>query len=367
MGLYDNDSFAAPTGLEPSIMPSLDDFLNYQEFKRRKRIDEEKDMMKFQSDLNFNNLNRNMRLQQNLNPPVKPQMNTVFMDYLNPYKQGMLDLGRDRLELQAKNNEQKNANAERKVDVAEQQANRKLDITEQNNTEKNKIATMNAETKQYLASLHNMTDSEKLKLLQEGKIDLQQLKDAAAMSRLTQQGVINERLIDKKGDIESGQIDQRGRITSNQIKERADVESKQIEQRGNEVRKTKQTPSADAGVTSGLPTQEIKARQIRANQAILQHPEWKSWITINPNNGMVEVQTPGRFSGPDENTYRQIVNTIEKGTIREPQQTPPPKQELQTNTTGDMIEMVTPDGRSTRMVPKSQMSLAKSQGYVEKK
>lgn len=87
-----------------------------------------------------------------------------------------------------------------------------------------------------------------------------------------------------------------------------------IEASGAESRQTKQTqaaPSPNMGATAQLPTQQIKAKQLRANQAVQENPAWASYISINPTTGMVDIKPPAtgrfQFGRPDQPTYDAII------------------------------------------------------------
>lgn len=142
-------------------------------------------------------------------------------------------------------------------------------------------------------------------------------------------GTLNdEQRIRLTGDIKSGQIQQQGNIRSGQITQQGDIRSGQIGQQhenklgeigasGDQARETKGT--LGAGTTKPLGSEsatQTKTRlQLRANEAIQEHPEWEGFIKINPNNGMVDIEPPGKTwygaqSGPDKATHDEIVSYI---------------------------------------------------------
>ena len=190
----------------------------------------------------------------------------------------------------------------------ERLANQNLDLKHEQLDTTTNLKQQDIDRKNHLALLHNISDSEKIRLLQEGKVDIQDLKDAAEMARLNQAGVIKERLIAQQGDIKSNQIAQQGDINLNAIAAK-----------GKETRETKTTPSADAGVTAQLPSQQVKAFQLKASQAIQDHPNWKNWITTDPDTGMINITPPGSTfgvaTGPTQAEYDEM-----KGYLRD---TPP--------------------------------------------
>ena len=84
----------------------------------------------------------------------------------------------------------------------------KVDATRDIAGAKNQVAQENAKTKEQLAAIHNLPDSEKYKMLLDGRITVENLKDAAAASRETEQGNIDIRKIDETGRLKTGQIEQ---------------------------------------------------------------------------------------------------------------------------------------------------------------
>lgn len=396
MGVFDSSSFTPPSGLGASDDPSLPELFNLRDQQKRKDLDYQKELMDFQSNLRFNEMAKNMNYEQTHapqtspmshmplpggaaqhsgQPAAQPPMKQFFMknpNDIDPYQQGELNLGKE-----------------------------KLNVTRELGLDKNKIAEQTVGIKSKLASLHNLSDSDKLKMLQEGKISLQELKDSDAMDR-----------IDESGNIKSDQITQQGNIKSGQIEQKGNIDTDLVHARGEEARTTKGTPSADAGVTANLPTQQIKAHQTRASQAVQDNPHWRNWISID-SNGQVQLQPPSEHwyeSGPTKSEYDQMVSymrntpptkqpspvaTAPKGdtttsttatkptatsttttkpttnttpVITQPNTTPtskPGMAKAKPDTTG-AIEMLTPDGKSTRMVPANQVDLATKQGYKPK-
>lgn len=133
--------------------------------------------------------------------------------------------------------------------------------------------------------------------------------------RLT--GDIKSGQITQQGDIKSGQIEQQGNIRSGQIGQQHENRLGEISASGEQARETKGT--LGAGTTKPLGSEsatQTKTRlQLRANEAIQEHPEWQGFIKINPNNGMVDIEPPGKTwygaqSGPDKATHDEIVSYI---------------------------------------------------------
>jgi hypothetical protein len=78
-------------------------------------------------------------------------------------------------------------------------------------SERNRISQYSAETRRQLANLHNLSDSEKLRLVQEGKVDIQHIRDAAALARISASGEQNRETEGVKNENSLGQIAARGR------------------------------------------------------------------------------------------------------------------------------------------------------------
>lgn len=207
------------------------------------------------------------------------------------------------------------------------------------------IRQMDAETRQRLAQLKDLSDSEKMQLLQDGRISLEELKASNQYTiqelrgeqrtgqieqqgkirtgqieqqgdirtgQITQQGKIRTGQIEQQGDIRSGQITQQGNIRSGQIAQQGDLTTEQIAQRAEEARKTKQVPPGGAGTTGQLPTQQKVALQKKVTQITNQHPEWSDYISYNDQGfPVIEPPSTGWFGGgPDKKTYDAIYDSI---------------------------------------------------------
>lgn len=99
---------------------------------------------------------------------------------------------------------------------------------------------------------------------------------------------------------------------------------------GDQARQTRQTPSANAGANSVLPTQERVRLQNRVGMLIAMNPDWEKWLTINPNSGQVEITRPATKwyeRGPDQRTYDAMVAAV-YGPNQQPQQATKPGPEL---------------------------------------
>lgn len=95
------------------------------------------------------------------------------------------------------------------------------------------------------------------------------------------------------------------------VEKAGDVQKELIPIKGEEARKTKAAPS---GATA-TPTQEKVKQYTNARRALLEHPEWSKFITLDtqgPNTFKVENPSTGHWfsSGPDEATHKKITEAI---------------------------------------------------------
>lgn len=139
---------------------------------------------------------------------------------------------------------------------------------------------------------------------------------------------------------------------------------------------------SDSGIApiKGDTASQAKTRlQSKANQAIQEHPEWKNFITTDPNTGQVSVGT-----NTDEVTRSQIMDYLGMKSGKDvtlPPDKPAakvttPKQEAKiparTPATGkpqgsvieeEKVEVINPDGKHVR-IPKRQLAAALRQKYT---
>ena len=174
------------------------------------------------------------------------------------------------------------------------------------------IREMDATTRDRVSRLKDLPDSEKLRLLQEGKITMQELNSAAAMSRLERGGEIRSGQITQQGNIRAGQIAQQGDESRKTVAARGGIQKELARIRGEEARTTKQTPGA-AGSAGSSETQQKVGLQNRTAQVLSQNPEWEDYVTFD-DNGFPKIESPnagGWFgSGPDKETYDKIYEGI---------------------------------------------------------
>lgn len=165
------------------------------------------------------------------------------------------------------------------------------------------IKLMDAQTRQRLAALKDLPDSEKMRLLNENKITVEELRAANQYS-----------LQELKGGQAVEQIGARGKETRANIGAQGAQTLRNIAASGEEARKTKGTPSADAGTTGQLPTQQKVALQSKTQRVLNEHPEWADYVTFN-DQGFPVITMPDTHWGPgnspeDKKTYDAIYNSI---------------------------------------------------------
>jgi hypothetical protein len=269
--------------------------------------------------------------------------------------------------------------------------------------------------------LKDMPDSVRLKFLQEGKITIQEYRDAAAMARVVTQGQQSLALeaARQKGRVtlqdlnamsaqDLEEIRQDNRIVIEGVRSAAQRDA--IIQRAQEARKTKAAPSGSDA--SKYPTQDRVKQQNEVAKIINQHPEWTNMITFD-ERGFPQIAIE---QVPDNATYMEILRAL--GQAPEPPPTPPappppagygatpaptkpmipptgnpggvpmtgagntvnqsplggsaapiaptaPVQAapVQRGAAPGTVLMITPDGKGTRSVPADQVEVAKRQGF----
>lgn len=124
-----------------------------------------------------------------------------------------------------------------------------------------------AETRRQLADLHNMSDSDKLKLLQEGRVTLQHLKDAAELNAIGARGEESRKTEGVKNTNVLSQIGARGE-------------------------QTRQTNEAKPGQELA-PTQLNAQQKIAARELFNTRPDLNKYIKIEDNgNFTIDPKTP---------------------------------------------------------------------------
>lgn len=249
------------------------------------------------------------------------------------------------------------------------QTQQKIDIS----ADRARIAGMNAETRARAQALQekikDLPDSERLRLVQEGQIDLEDLRNAGAMERVQAQ---------QAGATHRTEMQQSGATQRERESQAAATGRTEMQQTGANQRQE------DKQDTGQLPSQQKVRMQLRATQAVREHPEWKNYVTID-SNGMVQVKPVGGGGffggGLDEDTRKQIVDYLNGTGISavapppEVSQSKPPakptkltnkKPTSPPNTSHGMIQMYAPDGKSFRMVPQDKVQIAIEQGYSYK-
>jgi hypothetical protein len=228
------------------------------------------------------------------------------------------------------------------------------------------IKQMDAETRRRLADLKDLSESDKLALVQAGKVSLEELRAANQYTlqelrgeqrtgQIAQQGNIRSGQIEQQGRIRSGQIAQQGQITSGHIAQRGSIAEDLAAVRGEQARQTKAAPGTP-NTTSSTHTQQKQAAINKANEVINAHPEWADKITKDPTTGMPTIVPPGDpwFGEPDYSEYDKIYEALygRKRTggaaapINTPTTTTPPK--APTSAAATTTKAPTPTKNTTR-------------------
>lgn len=278
-----------------------------------------------------------------------------FDPSLDQYRRGQLELGKSKLEAEREKEQNRNVIADRGMDVKER-----------------------------LAGLKDMPDSQKAQLLQEGKITLQEIRDADEMKRLEVSGKQKTGQIEQEGNIRKGLAETNNAAAMSRITKQGENSYKNVVERGNQDRLTKGTP-APGTATAQSETQKKVGLQSRAIQALNTDPTMADVITFNEQGFPVisDKADPER----QMDAYKILYGTQHGTDVNLPVETSvkPPSSGIDVNkgnkglyqatstltapptaSTGGAVEMYTPDGKSTRMVPAAQVEVAKKQGYKPK-
>lgn len=178
-------------------------------------------------------------------------------------------------------------------DVRNDQLQQKIDQAQQR-------IDQNQEKINHVNQRQDISDSEKLALTNRYKQEQIKAKADADMARQNLIGSQRVTQINTKGDVDKDLQEMRGSqaVTT-------------AETRGAEARKTKST-APGGGAQGNLPSQQKVSLQNKAAQGIRENPDWAKWMTVD-DQGQVRIQSPGRFSGPDQKTYDAMVQYIEQG------------------------------------------------------
>lgn len=213
----------------------------------------------------------------------------------------------------------------------------------------------------HIMTREDLTDSEKLALTNKYKKE-----------QIDARGEIDRELQSTRGSQRLEQIGAKGEVDKDIQELRGRQALEQVGARGEQARETKVvTPGG-----SNLPHEQKINQQLKANQAIREHPEWSQYISTDAS-GMVQILPPatGFFSrGPNKETYDAIVNYLGGGATGATEETPTSttapkpkpkgtKPKTAATTGGNKIEMYAPDGKSHRMVPENMVQTAIEQGY----
>lgn len=219
----------------------------------------------------------------------------------------------------------------------------------------------NQQKLEHLMSRQDLSDSEKASLADKYKKEQIQLKGDLDKARQETQGSQKLEQIDAKGAIDKDIQELRGTQKTGQIA-----------QTGEEARTTKAVAPGGAGATSQLPSQQKVQQQLKANKGIQDHPEWKNYITTNPNTGMVEVTPPSTsyFSrGPDQPTYDVIIKYLESDNAKPPAKAPTKAATAPTGAVGPSGEVAPPPSSKGAVAPSGGViksgSAKPEKGYVK--
>jgi hypothetical protein len=195
-------------------------------------------------------------------------------------------------------------------------------------------ALSRANTAERLAILKDLSDSERLELVQRNKISQIEAQQAGRMAQITaQQGGANERNaanIKSRETIARAQI--AGRMSVAELNNLADedlenlkhdhsiviegvkgaVDRELVIERAKQARATKAAPSGTAGATSQIPTQQKVAEQERVNQFKNAYPRLASYVSINMD-GFAQIEPPSKWwgdPGPTQEQYKEIFRYI---------------------------------------------------------
>lgn len=269
MGMFDTISFSPPNfnmGDDRGAM--LKAFLRRKDMERMR----EEQQQQFQAGL------PNLRKQQEMAnvakvmapEPAPATQNVKFPNYnpgLDEFRRNQTELGRDKLAL-AKEKQQQQAS----------------------------LADRNLGVKERLASLRDMPDSEKARLLQEGRITLQEIRDAEAMKRLEVSGQQRTEQIDQAGNIRTGQINLQNDAAMNRVVKQGEIGSRYITER-----------AKAASATPPSSTQQAVATRSRAVQLINQNPQLAPFITFNEQGS--PIISPDAPMEAQMEIYRSLYGT----------------------------------------------------------
>jgi hypothetical protein len=178
------------------------------------------------------------------------------------------------------------------------------------------ISRMTAEEKARVSQLNTLTDTEKIELLQSGKITLAELNASNAMARTNvQQEGANARTAatvagagerNAATNIAAGE---RNAATNTAAGERT---AATIAGAGERTAAGIAGRAASGGAASQVPTQQRIAAQAKATQLINDHPEWSDKITMDPDTQMPVIKPPNDpyFGEPDYTEYDKIYEAL---------------------------------------------------------
>jgi len=305
MGFLDGRSFQPPSTSAGPI-PSLQNFMEYKDTERQKQMQFEKEMARFQSQQRLKELGDTMRVNRiakaqeplNVLPPT---------GLITPLAQEGFDVARDRANMAAQNNMQRNM-------IAQQNADTKRDLGYETLDTRRDIAGNTLASRENIAGQNNETRLEGIDRNIAGRESLEGVRQTNRATNLNTRG--NQML-------------------------------NNIAASGAQSRLTKSTPSPN--VNSNNPSQQLIAEKTRANQFMNQNPNLAKHVSFDPNTGMVVVAPPtdSRWgSGPTQDEYHQIIAGIygSGSNVNSNVTAPAPPASQQFNNVGK-VRVQLPDGR----------------------
>jgi len=313
MGFLDSANFAAPN--VGSVVPSLENFLQYKKSQQDQHQQMTQDMMEFQRQQRLKDIGDTARA--SLNAPRPPEQPLNVLPPTGLITPAMAEGFRLQGERDKALADRTLLGDQTRRDIAEENNRTRQTIAEQNNATRRDISGNTLDSRETIADKNNT---------------------ARATRQDDQQAATTERDAAR----------QTGRETLQNTRGQQII--KQIETRGAEDRKTKGTPSPN--VNANNPTQKIAGEKQLANQFKNQNPDLGKWVNIDPNTGMVNVTPPstgGYFgkSGPSQDEYHKILGAIygsgSSSSYSSPNNTTTPP--VPTGATGNKVRVMLPDGR----------------------
>lgn len=267
--------------------------------------------------------------------PVKPPLNYLPPNYISPLDQAKLDVQRRGQDIQEKL-------GTARVGVADEG----LDVKREGIASQEKLGQSKLDVQKQIG---------------EGKLDVEQSKLKLADWKAKNP---DGKIVQVKGGNIHVIDPQTGEAIDTGVPSGTMTDKDMIAAKGNEARQTKATVPGRAPVnsTADLPTQQKVGQTLKAQELINTHPEWKNFIKIDPNSGLVIVTPPGNSflgmgGGPDKAVYDQITSALypkQSTQPTKPVETKPSTEQVMEKTqrnptTGATRKLTSKDGGKTWM------------------